>query len=307
MLLKPALCIVMTLGVALEAAPRQAPPNPCVQQPLMQLPATATAGPASGDMLTIASLNVKQEPRIADALEAWTHQRGIDVLLLQEVGPTVGEGEAFVTAMSARLGFHLVYVASYAPQEHIQGLAIMSRYPLDEARVDALPHHRLRFRSRCRIALTATVATGAGRLRVADVHLDTRINSKARIAQLTPVLDLLKNNDNPQIIGGDFNTVNIGWLDSMWPFPYAQRQPSAVRKSMGAAGFVTPFGSTRPTFKFLHLPLKLDWLYVKHLDAVDWSVDDVAYSDHRGIWGHFKVSLSQARASERTAAGAAVR
>ena len=137
MLLKPALCIVMTLGVSLEAAPRQEASNPCVQQPLIQLPSKATSGPASGDTLTIASLNVKQEPRIADALEAWTQQRGIDVLLLQEVGPTVAEGEAFVTAMSARLGFNLVYVASYAPQDHIQGLAIISRFPLDEARVDA--------------------------------------------------------------------------------------------------------------------------------------------------------------------------
>ena len=288
MLLKPALCIVLALGVALEAAPRQEPSNPCVQQPLIQLPAGVSPGRAPDGMLSIASLNVKQDPRIADVLDAWTHQRGLDVLLLQEVGPTVGEGEAFVRAMSARLGFHLVYVASYAPREHIQGLAIMSRYPIDEARVDALPYHRLRFRSRCRIVLTATVATSAGRLRVADVHLDTRINSKARIAQLSTVLDRMKGNDTPQVVGGDFNTVNVGWLNSMWPFPYAQRQPEAVREAMGAAGFVTPFGSTRPTFKFLDLPLKLDWLYVKHLDAVDWSVDDIAYSDHRGIWGHFK-------------------
>jgi endonuclease/exonuclease/phosphatase family metal-dependent hydrolase len=295
-LLKPALCIVVTLGVALEAAPRQEPANPCVQQPLIELPSTASAGPRSGEMLTIASLNVKQDPRISDALEAWTHQRGIDLLLLQEVGPTVGEGETFVRAMSARLGFHLVYVASYAPQEHIQGLAIMSRYPLGEARVDSLPYHKLRFRSRCRIALTATVTTDAGRVRVADVHLDTRINSKARIAQLAPVLEVMKSADGPQIIGGDFNTVNIGWLDSMWPFPYAQRQPAAVRESMGAAGFATAFGSTRPTFKLFHLPLRLDWLYAKHLDAVEWSVDDVEYSDHRGIWAHFKTSLSQARA-----------
>ena len=288
MLLKPALCIVLVLGVALEAAPRQEPSNPCVQQPLIQLPAAAPPERASDGTLSIASLNVKQDPRIADVLDAWTHQRGVDVLLLQEVGPTVPEGEAFIRAMSARLRFHLVYVASYAPQEHIQGLAIMSRYPIDEARVDALPYHRLRYRSRCRIVLTATVATGEGRLRVANVHLDTRINSKARIAQLSTVLDRMKGDDNAQVIGGDFNTVNVGWLNSAWPFPFAQHQPEAVRKSMVDAGYVTPFGSTRPTFKFLNLPLRLDWLFVKRLDPVDWSVDEIAYSDHRGIWGRFK-------------------
>jgi len=303
MRLKPVLCIVIALGAGLEAAPPLDASSPCVQQPLIQIPSNATSVPASGDTLTIASLNIKQEPRISDALEAWTRERGIDVLLLQEIGPTVAEGEAFATAMSARLGFNLVYVASYAPQEHIQGLAIMSRFPLDEARVDALPYHRLRFRSRCRVALTATVATSAGRVRVADVHLDTRINSKARVAQLAPVLDALKSNDGPQIVGGDFNTANVGWLNSMWPFVFAQRQPAAVRQSMGAAGFVTPFGSTRPTFKLLSLPLKLDWLYVKHLDAVDWSVDDVAYSDHRGIWGRFTPTPSHGRSREETTAG----
>ena len=117
------------------------------------------------------------------------------------------------------------------------------------------------------------------------------------------MLEVLKGSDRPQIIGGDFNTVNVGWLNSMWPFAYAQRQPAAIRKSMGAAGFVTPFGSTRPTFKFLHLPLKLDWLYVKHLDAVEWSVDEVAYSDHRGIWGRFKPPPSQGRSPNGTAGG----
>jgi hypothetical protein len=36
------------------------------------------------------------------------------------------------------------------------------------------------------------------------------------------------------------------------------------------------------------LPIRLDWLYLKRLEAVDWSVDDVPLSDHRGVWARVK-------------------
>jgi endonuclease/exonuclease/phosphatase (EEP) superfamily protein YafD len=117
-----------------------------------------------------------------------------------------------------------------------------------------------------------------------NVHLDTRINSRQRLAQLAPLLDALDAADGPQIIGGDFNTMNIWWFRTMWPFPYLQRQVAAVRTRLAGNGFHTPFRRGRPTFRFLGLPLRLDWLYLKGLEAVDWNVDTVRFTDHRGVW-----------------------
>ena len=169
-----------------------------------------------------------------------------------------------------------------------QGLAIVSRYPLSDVRVRPLTYNQLRFKSRCRIALEATVITSSGPVRVVNVHLDTRINSGRRVAQLTPVLDALDGFDYPRIVGGDFNTMNIGWCQTMWPLPYVQRQAAAVRNVLATSGFQTPFENSAPTFKVLGMPLKLDWLFLKQLDPIVWNVDAVPLTDHRGVWAQVR-------------------
>ena len=78
-------------------------------------------------------------------------------------------------------------------------------------------------------------------MRVVNVHLDTRINSKDRVAQLAPVIDMLDAIDGPQILGGDFNTMDVGWLHTMWPFPYFQHQVAARAHAAGRrARFTRP-------------------------------------------------------------------
>jgi exonuclease III len=107
------------------------------------------------DAVTIASLNIAGQPQIADRLVAWTHERAVDILLLQEVGHLSIDGAVFVAALSERLGFHFAYApADLVGDIHTQGLAIMSRYPLDEVCVHPLAYHHLRFKSRYRIALS---------------------------------------------------------------------------------------------------------------------------------------------------------
>ena len=269
-------------GMAMASAGAEAPP--CAPFAVArQEPGTRTDAPARP--FTIGSLNLAGKAQIGDALAAWAERRGIDVLLLQEVGhPSVG-GEAYVAALSERLGFHAVYAPAYVIGEsHTQGLAIVSRYPLDAVRVQRLAYHHLRFRSRCRIALAANIVMANGPLSLVNVHLDTRINSKDRLAQLAPVLDALDGTGTSQLIGGDFNTMDVRWVRTMWPLLYVERQTAAVRKRLAADGFHTPFGDTRGTVRFLHLPIRLDWLYLKQLTALDYGVDTVPLTDHRGVW-----------------------
>jgi endonuclease/exonuclease/phosphatase (EEP) superfamily protein YafD len=127
-------------------------------------------------------------------------------------------------------------------------------------------------------------------LQLVNLHLDTRINSEDRIAQLAPVIDALDGSNAPPLIGGDFNTMNIRWFRSMWPLVFLQRQSAAVAERLGAGGFHTPFQGTPATFKFLHLPLRLDWLYLKRLQPLEWNVDSVPLTDHRGVWARVSIS-----------------
>jgi endonuclease/exonuclease/phosphatase family metal-dependent hydrolase len=236
-------------------------------------------------VFTVASLNLAGKPGIGDALAEWVHTRNIDILLLQEVGHTSIDGADFVTAVSERLGFSSVYAAAYSIGDtHTQGLAIVSRYPLADVRVLPLTYHRLRFRSRCRIAVVAEATTADGPVHLVNVHLDTRINSDERVAQLAPVIDTLEGIDAPQLIGGDFNTMNIRWFQSMWPLLFLQRQAAAVATSLAAGGFHTPLKGTPPTFKFPLFPLRLDWVFLKGLTPLEWNVDSVPLTDHRGVW-----------------------
>ncbi len=286
--MKLAYCLGACLVSVFIATARIEAVSPCVAMPITQRAATSPP-PPSQDSLTIASLNMAGQARIADVLAVWVRERGVDVLLLQEVGDGSADGSAFAAALSDRLGYHFAYApAQRLGDAQTQGLAVLSRYPLNDVRKYPLKHHDLAFRSRCRIALAAAVATINGPVQVMNVHLDTRINSRKRIAQLAPLIEALDLGDGPQIIGGDFNTMNIGWFLSMLPLPYLQRQAAAVRTRLGGQGFQTPFIGGRPTFKFLGLPLRLDWLFLKRVEALDWSVDDVRFTDHRGVWARVR-------------------
>jgi endonuclease/exonuclease/phosphatase family metal-dependent hydrolase len=272
------------LGV-LVAVTRVEASDQCSPRPPAYRSVTTNGLRPAQTTITIASLNMAGDIRIADTLAVWAQKRQVDVLLLQEVGHRSFDGEEFAAALGDRLGFYVAYApADLLGETQTQGLAVLSRYPLAEIRSYSLKHHRLRFRSRCRIALAATVTTSDGPVHLVNVHLDTRINSKDRLAQLAPLLQALDDVDDPQIIGGDFNTMNIRWFRTMWPLPFLQRQAAAVRSRLGANGFDTPFGGGPPTFSFLGIPLRLDWLFLKRLTALEWSVDRLRFTDHRGVW-----------------------
>jgi endonuclease/exonuclease/phosphatase family metal-dependent hydrolase len=283
-------CATLAGAVAPE---RDQTASPCTPFPVVELPASiAPTGPAvssATDALVVGSLNIAADPRIAGDVEKWARERRFDVLFLQEVGGEKVDGADVVKRLAGQLGLHAVYApANLMGDIEMQGLAILSHAPIGDVRVMPLEYHKLRFRSRCRIALAATVATGHGAVRVTNVHLDTRINGQTRLAQLAPVFAATAQWQGPQIIGGDFNTVNIHWRDTMWPFPYTDDQAEAVRTTMAQQGFSTPLGDGRPTLKLLGLPIRLDWIYLKELEATESSVDDVPITDHRGVWARVK-------------------
>ena len=68
--------------------------------PIVERSAPATVSRPSQDTFTIASLNIAGQARIADAIASWARDRASNVILLQEVGERLVDGEAFVTALA---------------------------------------------------------------------------------------------------------------------------------------------------------------------------------------------------------------
>jgi endonuclease/exonuclease/phosphatase family metal-dependent hydrolase len=209
-----------------------------------------------------------------------------DVFLLQEVLHSGRQQDSFPLQLARRLRFH----AAFAPGDALaggfaRGVAVLSRFRIRDPQLQRLQHFDLNFKQRCRVALGVTIDSPMGPVRVVNTHLDSRLNTGERLKQLKPVVDHLSPGSEPQLIGGDFNTANVLWLRRWLPVPFVALQSRTVRDFMESHGFATPFTSTGRTFSYL--PLKLDWVFVKGLQAVDAGVAPIGFSDHRGLWVKF--------------------
>jgi endonuclease/exonuclease/phosphatase (EEP) superfamily protein YafD len=85
----------------------------------------------------------------------------------------------------------------------------------------------------------------------------------------------------PSLIGGDFNTLHMFWIGHQVPILFGQDQAQAVRARMAAHGFWTPFGDRVTDPLVLQ---KLDWIYLRGLQATASGVHPMPFSDHHAIW-----------------------
>ncbi len=246
-----------------------------------QIPNQAT----SSTGVKLVTLNMARETSLTRILKDFSRLERLgrpDILLLQEVqAPPNGGGNA-AELLAARLEFNYLYQpANLWKDGSKEGLAIISRYPLVDPAVIPLPALDLVFRTRCRIALSATALTPLGQVRLFNVHLDTRVGIQDRLKQLAPVIAHARAVTGPCVVAGDFNTSNLAWLGRVVPIPY-QDQEIRVRRYFQATGFRTPFVHQQPTFDFLGL--RLDSIYVKGLGWAASGIEEMDSSDHSALW-----------------------
>jgi endonuclease/exonuclease/phosphatase family metal-dependent hydrolase len=261
--------LVLTVLLVLSGLPRPAEPRPA-----------ASPGPAG---LTVVSLNLAMRDDV-EAIVAELAALGgepADVVLLQEV-VQAGDEPDVATRLGARLGLASEFAGSFAAGPNRRaGLGLLSRYPLHDVRVLPLRRFDLAFRSRHRIALGATIDTPAGPMRLYNVHLDTRINLKDRLTQLSTVIDQLPALDDPVIVGGDFNSNDNRWLFHAIPLPFLGRQSAGLLEYMESLGFRSAFGRGHPTHDALGM--QLDWLFMRGLHAAAGAILPVKLSDHHAL------------------------
>ncbi len=217
--------------------------------------------------------------KVIQALEHTPRLGSADVYLFQEVMQKPGKPSVAAAAVE-KLGYFTAFNAS--PGFIDQGLAIASMYPLSDVSITPLKNFDLRFHSRNRFAIAATMNTPWGAVRIWNVHLDTRINTDGRLNQLQPVMDAAALYMGPKLIGGDFNTNEYYWVGNVFPIPFVQNQGPAVRSSMNRFGFETPFADGVTTHPLLHS--HLDWIFLSKLKALNASVEPASFSDHNAVW-----------------------
>lgn len=231
-------------------------------------------------VMSINLANVSDARRIADEIK---QRAGTipDILMLQEVAKPKGANTSVAEDLAKLLGLHAIFAAPKPGPTNI-GIAILSRWPLSDRKVHTVPRFYRVLKIRPRVALGATTHAPSGPIRIWTTHLDTRINVQERLTQLSPILTEAQQHRGPAIIGGDLNTLGVGWVLHALPYKTGDAHARAVIDLMSRHGFQTPFTKYRPTFD--RFGLQLDWIFLRGLNTVATGIEPLAFSDHHAIW-----------------------
>lgn len=222
-------------------------------------------------------------------IEVFKHDKeigGAHILGLQEVDRNRKrtENQNTVKSIAHSLNMHYAWAAPPNPkgkerEEEETGVAILSAFPMSDVTRFILPVEGPGGRRRA--AIGATIHIGELKIRVYSVHAETRINTDKKVEQLkTPIKDLNENHKdiNRAVILGDFNTI----LD----------QVDNTSLLFLNSGFNTPFPTSETTWKQYFIKLKLDWMWLRGMEAKEYGIDKkITFSDHYPLW--INVSLPQ--------------
>jgi endonuclease/exonuclease/phosphatase family metal-dependent hydrolase len=233
-------------------------------------------------VLSVTTLNMAKEKNPERILKEWRAHPAIwnsDILLLQEVAHFDAGQPSVAQTLAKDMNRHVISSPSETKRD-VDGLAIISRYPLTDLEVKSLDHNEMLFHTRHRIMIAATVQSPFGPVRVYNVHLDSRINKRARLKQIQPVISEAAKWRGPRLIGGDFNTNYLRWAGNVVPIGVSD-QAGAIRKAMSAEGFTTAQIRCGPTSDFLKL--RLDWVYARDIQVSDAAIEPLNFSDHHAV------------------------
>ncbi len=213
---------------------------------------------------------------------------GAAIIGLQEVDRNKKRTNKTNTAkvMAEELRMNYAWAAPPSPpakgkpiQEEETGVAILSVYPLTEVQRIVLPNQGPGGRRRA--AIGATVNIGGKTLRCYSLHAEIRMSNERRLEQFKAVIDDLqsqKSKVDAAVVLGDFNTMMGKDVD-------------ATSKLFLGEGFRTPFSNDESTWKTFIISLKLDWMWLKGLEAKAFGIDkQVSLSDHWPLWAVVKLN-----------------
>lgn len=197
-----------------------------------------------------------------------------DVIALQEVRSRGSCGAACVAARE--LGMHAAYEPDFRLDGGTLGQALLTRAPIESARLIELPTYVSR-----NVALVATLRVAGRRVTVYVVHLSEQLAIAERLRQMTPVLEDARACTTPVIIAGDFNSDAVFVAHAL---PVGNRSASdRLEALVRGYGFATPVAQSGPTFRVV--PLKLDGIYTRgfltHRSGTAHAHD---ISDHLAVW-----------------------
>jgi endonuclease/exonuclease/phosphatase family metal-dependent hydrolase len=225
---------------------------------------------SADDTLRVVTFNIafaREIDRALTLLKTSEALRNPDILLLQEMDAPA------VERIARELRMNYVYFPSTVhPMSHRDfGTAVLSPWPLDEARKILLPHAA--FTTRARRAVTSAVMhRGALRIRAMAVHLSApgSVSDEDRQEQVRIMLDDAAKTDDAVVVGGDFNGRGVGNWFTKRGFTWVTEQLPGTSRGLGRWW-------------------SFDHVFVRGLTVAGGGpgagvVDSAGASDHRAVW-----------------------
>ena len=260
------------------------------------------------DRLRVVAFNARWGLRLEEIIACLRRPplKGAGVILLAEADWNLrrSHNRDVAAEIAEALKMSFVYAPEFALRSQMPqpvsflGNAILSAYPLAEARTVALPNYRLPSRARRLVGsphgAVAIIKPNGRAIMVGVAHLNSRTGPAGRAHQMARYLEDLQG-AGPALIGGDFNTTTVelaGPREMIKAMMLMAFRPGRFRKPMGheplfarmaAAGFQIDGANAmgKATFTFSGaVPRwarpKLDWIGLRGLEAVRGSAAVVA-------------------------------
>ena len=156
------------------------------------------------------------------------------------------------------------------------GVALISRFPLEDVTRIDLPWHDCPWRPR--LAMAANLKFGGKQLRIFNVHIDPHGPLDNQHQQTEFVLGEAATHNGPTVILGDFNTLS-------------KQKAIEIRALMESNEYSTPFPTETPTWRGAGVVrFHADWIFVKGLRTSRWGVvKPLNVSDHWPIWTEVRI------------------
>ena len=165
--------------------------------------------------------------RAAALLQEDEHLRGADLVFLQEMDAPG------TRRIAEALGLHYLYFPAvvHPAAGHDFGNAILSRWPIRDAKKIILPH-LARLAHSQRIATAGTVDIDGTPVRLYSVHvaLPLTVSGRGRREQLRRILDDAADAPGPVIIAGDFNSHGLGQFFANTGFSWPSRKIGSTER-----------------------------------------------------------------------------
>lgn len=246
--------------------------------------------------IRVATFNVRFGRRVSEIAQSFKQHSNLaqaDVILLQEIEQRSQEIIPRVTRLAKLLNMDYVYVPSRRLPllRGTHGAAILSRLPLQAATAIRLPVYPL-LRLHPRVAISAELDFLGRKIKIYNVHLNGSLNYKKRAAQLSEVIKHIYRDENnqPVILGGDFNTIPLVTLAGTSIPLFYSNQKKKLHAFLKSRGFETSCQHAGHTSRWGLVQFQLDGIYPKNGKVAQYGVErQIRLSDHFPLWADIRV------------------